>query len=104
MKCQQALVQTIRNFHLDHLNPKSLQGTSHQITNRAPLCPYHNTSKGNQRLHLAEYRDKIEEAGELLVNSVNDLINLDEAVHRVQDIYLAWRMKNDPRIPMGLAD
>ena len=98
------VIKTTRNFHLDHLNPKSLEGTSHQITNRAPLCPYHNTSKGNQRLHLAEYRQKIADADEMLVDSVNDLINLDEAVHRVRDIDLAWRMQHYPQMPMGLAD
>ena len=47
------------NFHLDHLNPVSKAGTSHQITNRAPLCPRHNVMKSNKRLHLAEYRETI---------------------------------------------
>ena len=36
-----SVVQTKRNFHLDHLNPVSKAGTSHRITNRAPLCPRH---------------------------------------------------------------
>ena len=98
------VIRTTRNFHLDHLNPRSLEGTSHQITNRAPLCPYHNTSKGNRRLHLAEYRRIIADAGEMLVESAADLINLDEAVHRVQEMYFAWRMRNNPQIPSGLDD
>ena len=57
--------------------------------------------KGNQRLHLAEYRQKIAEDGELLVESVNDLVNLDEAVHKVHEMYVAWRMQNNPQIPLG---
>ena len=97
-------IETTRNFHLDHLNPRSLEGTSHRITNRAPLCPYHNTSKGNRRLHLAEYRQIIADAGEMLVESAADLINLDEAVHRVHEMYFAWRMRNNPQIPSGLDD
>lgn|GEM_PF-4071020 len=36
-----SIIETTRNFHLDHLNPVSKAGTSRQIVNRAPLCPYH---------------------------------------------------------------
>ena len=49
------LIRTTRNFHLDHLDPKSKDG-SNQITNRAPLCPDHNIRKNDERLHLADYR------------------------------------------------
>ena len=86
-----SVIETTRNFHLDHLNPVSKAGTSHQITNRAPLCPYHNIKKSNQRLHLAEYREQIAHAGELMVDSMGDLIDLDEAVHQAT-LILAGRM------------
>lgn len=82
-----AIIQTTRNFHLDHLNPVSKAGTSHQITNRAPLCPYHNIMKSNHRLHLAEYREKIVEDGEMMVDDPSELIDLDFAFQRTLDIY-----------------
>ena len=81
------IIETTRNFHLDHLNPLSKAGTSHQITNRAPLCPYHNIKKSNHRLHLAEYRETIADAGELMVDTVADLIDLDYAFDRALNIY-----------------
>ena len=81
------VVPTARNFHLDHLNPVSKEGTSHQIVNRAPLCPYHNIKKSNHRLHLAEYRKAIQQAGELMVNDLSELIQLDYAAQRALDIY-----------------
>ena len=83
--------KTTRNFHLDHLNPVSKEGTSHQITNRAPLCPYHNIKKSNHRMHLAEYREKIREDGELMVNDKSDLIDLDYTAHQTLNIYSAWQ-------------
>ena len=73
------IIRTRRNFHLDHLDSVSRAGTSHQITNRAPLCLYHNVRKSNDRLHLAEYRKEIARIGELLVNSVDDLVDLNRA-------------------------
>jgi len=83
------IVETTRNFHLDHLNPLSKAGTSHQIVNRAPLCPYHNIKKSNHRLHLAEYRETIADAGELMVDTVADLIDLGYAFDRALNIYSA---------------
>ena len=82
-----AVIKTTRNFHLDHLNPVSKQGTSHQIVNRAPLCPYHNIMKSNKRLHLAEYRDEIAKAGEMMVANPAELIDLDYAAHETLLIY-----------------
>ena len=82
-----SIKKTTRNFHLDHLNPVSKAGTSHQITNRAPLCPYHNIKKSNHRLHLAEYREKIQEDDEMMVNDTSELIDLDYAFHRTLNIY-----------------
>ena len=82
-----SVVQTKRNFHLDHLNPVSKAGTSHQITNRAPLCPYHNIMKSNHRLHLAEYREEIARNGELMVDDAAELIDLDYAAHETLAIH-----------------
>lgn len=86
------VVRTTRNFHLDHIDPKSKDG-SNQIPNRAPLCPYHNTRKGNQRIHLSEYRQQLALAGEMLVDTTGDLINLAEAQQRAYDLYAEARMR-----------
>ena len=90
-----SVVKTTHNFHLDHLNPVSKAGTSHQITNRAPLCPYHNIKKSNHRLHLAEYREKIQQEAELMVNDSSDLIDLDYAFHHTLNIYSARTKQNE---------
>ena len=82
-----SIVKTTRNFHLDHLNPVSKAGASHQIVNRAPLCPYHNIMKSNHRLHLAEYREEITKNGEMMVDDATELIDLTEAAHRTLTIY-----------------
>ena len=83
------VIKTTRNFHLDHLNPTSKAGTSHQIINRAPLCPYHNLKKSNHRFHLAEYRQQIADAGEMMVDDASHLIDLDFAFDRAINIYSA---------------
>ena len=82
-----SIIKTTRNFHLDHREPASKAGTSHQITNRAPLCPYHNIKKSNHRLHLDDYREKIQQDDEMMVNDTSELINLDYAFHRTLNIY-----------------
>ncbi len=69
------VVKTTRNFHLDHIDPKSKQG-SNQIMNRAPLCPHHNIRKNNRRVHLEDYRAEIADAGEMLVDKTGELIDL----------------------------
>ena len=95
------IIQTTRNFHLDHIAPKSKQntGTSNDIQNRAPMCPYHNLRKNNRRIPLAEYRQEIAHAGELMVDTINDLINLDWAQAQAMQIYgQAYARQN----PMGL--
>ena len=81
-----SVIQTTRNFHLDHIDPKSKDGAN-EIYNRAPLCPYHNTQKGSRRIHLADYRDEIALAGEMMVNTISELPDLAEASHRV---HLHW--------------
>ena len=93
------IVETTRNFHLDHIAPKSREntGTSNNIQNRAPLCPYHNIRKNNRRVGLAEYRQEIADAGELMVNTLGDLINLDWAQEQAMQIYgRAFARRNPP--------
>ena len=95
------IVETVRNFHLDHIAPKSKEntGTSNDIQNRAPMCPYHNIRKNNRRVGLAEYRQEIADAGELMVDTVNDLINLDYALVEANRLFgIAWAKK----YPMGV--
>ena len=81
-----SVIRTTRNFHLDHIDPKSKDG-SNDIQNRAPLCPYHNTRKNNRRVHLADYRTEIADAGEMMVNTTGDLINLAEAENEAMHIF-----------------
>ena len=80
------VVRTTRNFHLDHVDPKSRHG-SNDIPNRAPLCPYHNTRKGNRRVHLSDYREGIAHAGEMMVDTMDELIDLSYAHHEALQIY-----------------
>ena len=80
------VVRTTRNFHLDHIDPKSKDG-SNDIQNRAPLCRYHNTRKNNRRIHVADYRADIADEGEMMVNTIAELINLAEAHHKAMQMY-----------------
>ncbi len=82
-----SIIRTRRNFHLDHIAPRSREGTSNEIQNRAPMCPYHNIRKNNRQIALSQYRQEIADAGEMMVNSVNDLINLDYALARAMEMY-----------------
>ena len=92
------VVRTTRNFHLDHLAPKSKDGTSNEIHNRAPMCPYHNIRKSNRQVMLAEYRQEIAEAGELMVDSIDDLINLNYAQAQAMQIFgEAYARRNQQR-------
>ena len=81
-----SIIRTTRNFHLDHIDPRSRDG-SNDIQNRAPLCPYHNIRKRNRRIHLDDYRKEIADSGEMMVNSANELINLAYAQHEAMLIY-----------------
>ena len=97
------IIETINNFHLDHVDPKS-KGGSNQIWNRAPLCPTHNIRKGNQRIHLADYRVQIADAGEMMVDTMRDLVNLSEMqekAHRYHMEYLIARGGYQPT--MGIS-
>ena len=92
------VVRTTRNFHLDHLAPKSKDGTSNEIHNRAPMCPYHNIRKSNRQVMLAEYRQEIADAGELMVDEVTDLINLNYAQAQAMQVFgEAYARKNPQR-------
>ena len=44
------------------------------------MCPYHNIRESNRRVALDEYRQEIAYSGEMMVNSVNDIVNLDWAL------------------------
>ena len=87
-----AIVETANNFHLDHIDPKSKDG-SNQIWNRAPLCPAHNVRKNNRRVHLAEYRAEIADAGEMLADTTADLINLAWAQQQAVDYYASVKAR-----------
>ena len=76
-----SIVRTTNNFHLDHVDPKS-KGGLNQITNRAPMCQRHNIRKKDRYVHLREYRQEIADAGEMMVNTTDDLINLSWAADR----------------------
>ena len=80
------IIRTTRNFQLDHIDPKSKDG-SNDIQNRAPMCPAHNNRKNNRRVHLADYRTEIADAGEMMVNTTSELINLAEAHHKAMQMY-----------------
>ena len=44
------------------------------------MCLYHNIRDNNCRVAPDEYRQEIADAGEMMVNSVNDIVNLDWAL------------------------
>ena len=90
-----SIIATPRNFHLDHLNPKSKEGASNQITNRAPMCPHHNIRKNNRRVHLAEYRQEIADAGELMVDHTGELVDLTWAGDQALAIYTRARLRQN---------
>ena len=90
------IIKTTRNFHLDHKNPTSNDG-SNQIINRAPMCPHHNLRKSNRRLDLADYRKEIAHAGEMMVDKTTDLIDLAYADQQTLDIYYRERRAREPK-------
>ena len=44
------------------------------------MCPYRNIRENGRLVASAEYRQEIAGAWEVVVNSVNDLVNLDWAL------------------------
>lgn len=97
-----SIERTIRNFELDHIDPKSKQGR-HEIDNRAPLCPYHNSLKSDRRILLDDLRIEIEERGELVVPSIDDLVNLAWARDQAIEHLIGGRAKLRARTLSGLA-
>lgn len=87
-----AVERTIRNFELDHIDPKPEDGR-HEIDNRAPLCPYHNSTKSDRRVRLDELRQEVAEAGEMLVSSVDDLVDLPWARDQVMDHWASGKAR-----------
>ena len=51
------------------------------------LCPYHNTRKNNRRVQIAYYRTEIADAGEKMVDTIGELINLAWAYERAMQMY-----------------
>lgn len=82
-----SIIRKAWNFHLGHLDPKSKEGNSNDIQNRAPMCPMHNIRKNNRRVHLSDYRKEIADAGELMVNTTGELIDLTWALAQANRIY-----------------
>lgn len=91
-----SIIETTRNFHLDHIDPKSKEG-SNQIINRAPLCPHHNIRKGDKRIHLADYREMIAHAGEMMVDNIGQLVHLPWAYEEALKIHVASELRRNPR-------
>ena len=89
------VIRTTDNFQLDHIDPKSKQG-SNDILNRAPMCQSHNNRKGTRRVHLEDYRKEIAEAGELKVDTVGDLVQLPAIRRDVEGIYARAYAKKYP--------
>ncbi len=87
-----SIVRTTNNFHLDHTDPGS-KGGSNQIPNRAPMCPKHNIQKSNRGIYLREYREEIADAGEMLVNTTDELIDLSMAYEAALEKHSAERAK-----------
>ena len=97
------VVETTRNFHLDHIDPVS-QGGINDLMNRAPMCQYHNIRKSDSLVSLREYRNQIADAGELMVNSFSELIDLGQAQVQTAQIYARYlvlrRPQDFPQQPM----
>ena len=91
-----SIVRMADNFHLDHVDPKS-KGGLNQITNRAPMCPRHNIRKKDRYVHLREYRQEIADAGEMMVNTTDDLINLSWAADAALERHAVERAKRGCR-------
>ena len=91
-----AIVKTTRNFHLDHIDPVS-RGGINDLMNRAPMCPYHNIRKSDRLVSLREYRNQIADAGELMVSSFRDLIDLGSAQVQTAQIYARRLVQRRPQ-------
>ena len=97
-----AIERTTRNFELDHIDPKSKQGR-HEIDNRAPLCPFHNSLKSDRRIPLDEFRIEIDKRGELLVASLEDLVDLPWARDEAIEYLIAEKARRRAQALTGIA-
>ena len=91
-----AIIRQDWNFHLDHIDPKAAGGIN-EIINRAPMCPHHNIRKSNQLVALREYRNQIADAGEMMVSSAGDLIDLGWAQSQVLEIHARYFIQRRPQ-------
>lgn len=81
-----SIVETTGNFELDHIDPKTVGGADY-IVNRAPLCKQCNGKKGSRTITLRQLRDEIKEEGLLLVDSFDDLPDLQKMQHAAVELY-----------------
>ena len=96
-----SIVKTTRNFHLDHIEPQSKEG-SNEIYNRAPLCPHHNTRKGNRLVRLVDYREEIDNVGEMMVDNVSKLPHLAEVRETVHQYWAIEFAKRNPQQALAI--
>ena len=60
---------------------------------RAPCAPRHNLLKSDRRIHLSDYRKEIADAGEMLVNTIDELVDLPMAYQKALDYYAMRQAK-----------
>lgn len=89
-----SIIETTRNFHLDHITPKSEEGMD-EIVNRAPLCPSCNAMKGRKLLNLRKVQQMAIDGG--IVPKGETPVNLGEMERGALRIYRDWvEAKGDP--------
>ena len=83
------LLRALDNQSIDLIciDPPFAKNQTFKGSLRPPLCLYHNTRKNNRRVRLADYRTEIADAGEMMVNTMGELINLAEAHHKAMQMY-----------------
>ena len=64
------------------------------------MCPDHNIRKSNRQIALSQYREEIADAGELMVESVDKLINLNEALASAMRMFGEAYAKKNPQRPL----
>ena len=79
------------NFALDHIIPKSQDG-SHQLPNRAAVCTACNSRKAGRNISLREFREENAREGRLRVPSIDNLIDLGWAENEALEYFVSYRM------------
>ena len=79
------------NFALDHIIPKSQDG-SHQLPNRAAVCTACNSRKAGRNISLREFREENAREGRLRVPSTDNLIDLGWAENEALEYFVNYRM------------